>query len=179
MIFRIINKLELRELFDVMSENRIIGPVQKGTSCEGKPLYAFEPVIDFDDLKLDYTTTTRPAKRYFLPSHETLCTFSIHENGWDKSVDFNIHEPHVFFGMHACDINALDKLDKVLMESNFPRPIMRPSGRTCSSSALNAIPSRSASAGPWERTRAFHGFDMFLTDIGDRYFVEVQSADGL
>lgn len=176
MIFRIINKRELHRLFDVIAANRIIGPVQKGISHEGKPLYAFEPVTDFKDLSLDYTTTTRPAKRYFLPSHETLCTFKVHENGWEKSVDFNIHEPNVFFGLHACDINALNKLDKVLMESNFPTPYYAAKRRNMFIIGIECMPQPFCFCRSMGTDSAYHGFDMFLTDLGDRYFVEVQSA---
>lgn len=176
MIFRIINKPELRELFEVMSENRIIGPVQKGASHDGKALYAFEPVFDFNELKLDYTTTTRSAKRYLLPSHETLCTFSVHENGWDKSVDFNIHEPHVFFGMHYCDINALNKLDKVLLESSFPTPYYAAKRKNMFIIGIECSPQPFCFCRSMGTDSASHGFDMFLTDLGDRYFVEVESA---
>ena len=176
MIFKIINKKELPRLFDVISVNRIIGPVHKGISHEGSPLYAFEPVKDFKDLQLEYTTTTRPAKRYFLPSHETLCTFKIHENSWDKSVDFNIREPHVFFGLHACDIHALDKLDKVLMESSFPTPYYAAKRKNMFIIGIECMPQPSCFCRSMGTDSVYQGFDMFLTDLGDTYFVEVLSA---
>jgi ferredoxin len=176
MTFKIINKKELPRLFDVIAVNRIIGPVQKGVSQEGNPLYAFEPVTDFNDLKLDYTTTTRPAKRYFLPSHETLCTFEINENGWDRKDDYNIHEPNIFFGLHACDIHALNKLDKVLMESSFPTPYYTAKRRNMFIIGLECTPQPYCFCRSMGTDTVSQGFDMFLTDIGDTYFVEVQSA---
>jgi formate hydrogenlyase subunit 6/NADH:ubiquinone oxidoreductase subunit I len=176
MIFKIINKKELPRLFDVIAVNRIIGPVQRGVSQEGKPLYAFEPVTDFKELALDYTTTTRPAKRYFLPSHETLCTFEINENGWDRKDDYNIHEPNIFFGLHACDIHALNKLDKVLMESKFPTPYYTAKRRNMFIIGLECTPQPYCFCRSMGTDTVSQGFDMFLTDIGDTYFVEVQSA---
>jgi formate hydrogenlyase subunit 6/NADH:ubiquinone oxidoreductase subunit I len=176
MIFKIINKKELSKLFKIISENKIIGPVRKGTDREGEPLYAFEPVTDFKDLCLDYTTTTRPAKSYFLPSHETLCTFKIDENEWDKSVNFNIKEPHVLFGLHACDIHALDKLDKVLIESSFPTPYYAAKRKNMFIIGLECMPQPSCFCRSMGTDSVYQGFDMFLTDLGETYFSEVLSA---
>ncbi|MDH4027957.1 MAG: 4Fe-4S dicluster domain-containing protein [Nitrospirota bacterium] len=176
MIFKIINKRELPRFFDVLAVNSIIGPVQKGTGKDGAPIYAFEYVTDFRDLKLDYTTTTRPAKRYFLPSHETFCTFRVEENGWDKSVDYNIHKPHIFFGLHACDINALNKLDKVLLQGNYPTPYYAAKRRNMFIIGMECMPHPSCFCRSMGTDSATSGFDMYITDIGDRYFVEVQSA---
>lgn len=176
MIFKIIKKQELPRLFEIIAVNRIIGPVQKGISKKGDPLYAFEPVTSFDEMKLDYTTTTRPAKRYFLPSHELLCTFKVHETGWDKSVDFNISDPYVFFGLHACDIHALDKLDKVLIESNFPTPYYTAKRMNMFIIGIECMPQPSCFCRSMGTDSVYKGFDMFLTDLGEKYFVEVSSA---
>ena len=123
MIFRVIDKEELKKFFDVLAaRNAIVGPVKTGTDRSGKPLYVFEQVSDFHTLQLDYTSTKLPAKRYFLPFREELASFRIDGNDWHKVVDYNCDRPYVFFGLHACDINALNKLDKVLLGGVYPMP---------------------------------------------------------
>ena len=117
MIFKIFDKSQLPKLFDVLSENIVVGPVEKARDVKNDPLYSFELVKDFSDLRLNYTSTKISAKKYFLPYYETLCTFEVGKNSWSKTVDYNVYKPIVFFGMHACDINALNKLDKVLLEN--------------------------------------------------------------
>src|SRR3990172_8643124 len=123
MLFRVFNKNELKTLFVMLAaENSVVGPVETGKGANGRPLYAFELVSDFNNVTLDYTTTKLPAKRYFLPYREQLSSFKIEGGDWRKNIDYNIDRPTVFFGLHACDINALNKLDKVLLGSVYPMP---------------------------------------------------------
>ena len=107
---------------DCTGENTTVGPIESGTDRNGNPLYAFERSPDFAKLRLNYTTTKLPAKRYFLPYREDLASFRLEGDDWRKNIDYNIDRPYVFFGLHACDINALNKLDKVLMGSVYPMP---------------------------------------------------------
>lgn len=176
MIFKILAKQEMPKLFQVMSANRIIGPVEKCADRNGKTIYAFEPVSQFEKLRLDYTTTSRPAKSYFLPSKETLCTFKVTPQGWDKYVDFNIHEPHIFFGLHACDINALNKLDKVLMNTKYPTPYYTAKRKNMFIVGIECMPQPFCFCKSMGTDTADNGFDMFLTDLGDKYMVEIESA---
>ncbi|MBI5141594.1 MAG: 4Fe-4S dicluster domain-containing protein [Nitrospirae bacterium] len=176
MIFKVFGKKELPRLFDVIAVNRVVGPVQKGTDKNGSPLHTFGEVRDFAELSLDYKTTILSAKRFVLPFHETLCTFRVTENGWEKDVDFNVRGPTVFFGLHACDINAFNRLDKVLMESVYPTPYYASKRKNMFIIGTNCEPQPYCFCRSMGTDTALHGFDLFLTDIGDRYFAEVQSA---
>ena len=177
MIFRIFNKEELPVLFDAMAENVIVGPVEKARDKEGDPLYSFEVVRDFEALRLDYPSTKMSAKKYFLPFSETLSTFSVEKGHWAKYVDYNIYKPIVFFGMHACDINALNKLDKVLLQSVYPTPYYGSKRKNMFIIGVNCTPQPYCFCRDMGADTVQHGFDMFLTDLGDRYFVEVLSAE--
>ena len=116
MLFRIAEKKEIRALYDMLAEkNAVVGPVRTGSGRNGAPLFAFEQVSSYERLDLGYTTTRLPAKRYFLPFREDLATFKVSGKDWTKTIDYNIERPYVLFGLHACDINALNKLDKVLI----------------------------------------------------------------
>ncbi len=177
MIFRVIDKEELKNFFDVLSaRNTIVGPVRTGTDRHGKPLYAFEQVSDFHNLQLGYTTTKLPAKRYFLPFREELASFRIEENDWDKVVDYHCDRPYIFFGLHACDINALNKLDKVLLGGVYPMPYYAAKRKNMFIIGFGCRPQPFCFCRSMGADTALHGFDMFITDIGEQYFIEVLSA---
>ncbi len=176
MIFKVFKKEALPVLFEALAINKIIGPVQKGIDRTEKPIHAFEMVYNFNELKLDYTFTKFSPKRFFLPYIETLCDFAVERDRWEKTVDFNIYVPFVFFGMHACDINALNKLDKVLMKSVYPTPYYASKRRNFFIIGMDCVPHPSCFCRSMGTDTVLHGFDMFLTDLGESYFVEIVSA---
>jgi sulfhydrogenase subunit beta (sulfur reductase) len=178
MIFKVIAKEELPKLFAVMSPNKIVGPVAIGRDKDGNPIYSFEIVNDFKEICLGYPSTTSSAKRYFLPFKENLCTFTINQDGWEKHVDFNAYQPYIFFGLHACDINALNKLDKVLMESDYPTPYYASKRKNMFIIGIDCMPQPFCFCQSMGTDTVIHGFDIFFTDLGDRYFTEVLSAAG-
>ncbi|HEY6011395.1 MAG TPA: 4Fe-4S dicluster domain-containing protein [Nitrospirota bacterium] len=142
-----------------------------------RPLYAFEEVKDFTALRLDYTTTKLPAKRYFLPFREELAVFQIKDGDWTKCIDYNADKPLVFFGLHACDINALNKLDKVLMGNVYPMPYYAAKRMRMFIIGTDCAPQPFCFCRSMGADTVHHGFDLNITDIGDTYFMEIQSAE--
>ncbi len=177
MLFRVLHKAELKKLFDhLAAANAVIGPVQTGRDRNGEPLFAFEPVSEFHKLRLDYSTTKLPAKRYFLPYREELATFTFDGKDWQKDIDYNVHATTVLFGLHACDINALNRLDKVLLSSVYPMPYYAAKRSNMFTIGIGCDPQPFCFCRSMGSDTVTHGFDMFLTDIGDDYFVEIQSS---
>jgi len=177
MIFKIFDKSQLPKLFDVLSENIVVGPVEKARDVKNDPLYSFELVKDFSDLRLNYTSTKISAKKYFLPYYETLCTFEVGKNSWSKTVDYNVYKPIVFFGMHACDINALNKLDKVLLENVYPTPYYGSKRKNMFIVGIGCVPQPYCFCHDMGTDTVQHGFDMFLHEINDHCIVEILSAE--
>ena len=178
MLFCIAEKNEVRSLYDMLAEkNAVVGPVRTGTDRNGSALYAFEQVGDFRKLDLGYTTTRLPAKRYFLPFREDLATFTMNGRDWTKHVDYHIDRPYVLFGLHACDINALNKLDKVLMGNVYPMPYYVAKRKNMFIIGIDCRPQPFCFCRSMGADTVQHGFDLFLTDIGDRYFIEILSAE--
>lgn len=176
MIFRILAKGEMGALFHAIAGgNRVIGPVEKARDTSGKPLYAFEEVSDFGDVCLEYTTTKLPPKRHFLPFREDMATFRLEADGWTKSVNYNVDRPSVLFGLHACDINALNKLDKVLMGSVYPMPYYVAKRKNLFIVGYDCTPQPYCFCRSMGTDTALQGFDMFITDIGEHYFIEILS----
>lgn len=176
MIFRVFAKKELSRLYDILSVNHVVGPVKRGGKKDGTPLFDFDFVYDFDDLQLDYRTTIHSLKRFFLPSRETLCTFTFAGDSWEKHVEVNVYKPIVFFGLHACDINALNKLDLVLAGSVYPDPYYTAKRRNMFVIGIDCTPQPFCFCRSMGTDSVLHGFDLFLTDLGDAYFAEILSA---
>ncbi len=177
MIFRVLQKDELKTLFNRMAiENTTVGPIESGTDRNGNTLFAFEQVKDFEKLRLDYPTTKLPAKRYFLPYREDLASFEFKRDDWQKHTSYNSDRPYVFFGLHACDINALNKLDKVLMGSVYPMPYYAAKRNNMFIIGIDCRPQPFCFCRSMGADSVTHGFDLFLTDLGNRYFVEILSA---
>jgi sulfhydrogenase subunit beta (sulfur reductase) len=178
MLFRIAGQNELRRLFDVLAERySVVGPVRTGTDSRDRGLFAFERVTRFDDLRLDYTTTKLPAKRFFLPYREDLATFRVDDGDWSKDIDYHAERPLVFFGLHACDINALNRLDKVLMGSVYPMPYYAAKRMNMFVIGTGCVPQPHCFCRSMGADTVTHGFDLFITDIGGRFFIEIQSAE--
>jgi ferredoxin len=176
MIFKVLGKDRLGDLFTLLAEeNPVVGPVAVGHDRMGVALHTFQPVSNFSDLALEYTTTSLPAKRFFLPFSEDLATFAFAGGTWRKDIDLHAQAPVVLFGLHPCDINALNKLDKVLLKSDYPMPYYAAKRKNMFIVGLDCLPSPSCFCRSMGADTALHGFDMFLTDLGDRYFVEILS----
>jgi sulfhydrogenase subunit beta (sulfur reductase) len=176
MIFRMLGKSELPKLFDVMAAGgKVVAPVEAGRDRNNEPAYSFRETDRFDKVALSYTTTKLPAKRYFLPYREDLATFRFEGDDWQKHVDYNVDRPRVFFGLHACDINALNRLDKVLLGGVYPMPYYVAKRRNMFIVGIDCLPQPYCFCRSMGADTVLHGFDMFLTDLGDNYFVEILS----
>jgi ferredoxin len=154
----------------------MVGPVIKGQAADGRRLYDFAEIDDFADLRLDFDQTVHSAKKYFLPHVEESCSFAIKDVSWEEEVDYGAQQPVVLFGLHACDINALNKLDKVLLAEPYPnrfygakRAEMFIVGHSCQPTPACFCQSMGAES-------VLRGFDLFLTPLGDDYFVEIMSG---
>lgn len=148
----------------------VIGPRRK----DGK--YAFGKIADASELCLDYDTTVLPPKMYLLPPKETLITFKLEK---EYKVEPVIEDKSVIlFGVHPHDIKAIELLDATFSATNpdvnylSRREKITVIGVDCLNPNPNAF---CASLGT---AIAETGFDLLLTDIGDRYVVTIGSSKG-
>jgi ferredoxin len=176
MIFRVFEKEELKKLVELLiAHNRVVGPVEAGKDSSGIPIYAFGEIFEFKDLRLNYTTTKLSAKKYFLPFKEELATFRMDTMNWQKEINYNVKSPLILFGLHPCDINALNKLDKVLIHSDYPMPYYLAKRKNTFIVGVNCEPQPSCFCRSMGTDTAMHGFDLFITDLGNRYFAEIHT----
>jgi ferredoxin len=151
------------------TEYEVIGPVAK----EDK--FVFAPLADVSQLRLDYDTTLLPPKRWFLPNEERLLQFDL----VDESVTSEgiVAPPRVLFGLHACDVHALQLLDKVFLTGTVD-PYYEARRAATVVIGVSCTPDGECFCNAFDADEVHRGFDMFLTDIGDRYYVSLGSVRG-
>ncbi len=178
MLFRILPTLELERLVEErLSHEEVVGPRRVGTGRDGRPIHRFVPVSSFAELDLSYENTDYSAKTYFLPFRETLSTFKFNDGTFTQSIRYRV-ESRTLFGLHACDIAALVKLDRVLERECFPSPYYVARRRNTFVVGIDHEPCRDGFCQAMGADTVDRGFDLFLTDLGSRYFVTIGSDRG-
>ena len=178
MLFKILGKEDFCSLVEIILEsNEIIAPKRIGTGADGAPIHQFLPVGSCQEMDLDYRTTEYSAKTYFLPYRENLCSFNLDAEDWEQEISYRI-QPRAIIGLRAHDINALVKLDKVFTRSRFPSPYYVSRRKNTFVVGLDHVPLEDEFSQSMGTDIVTHGFDLFLTDLGDRYFVAVASDRG-
>ncbi|MFW6102422.1 MAG: 4Fe-4S dicluster domain-containing protein [Chloroflexota bacterium] len=154
----------------MIDENTIYGVKAKG------PAYEFDKLFSARELCLDYTIALLPPTKYLLPPETSLLKFSLDSQvRVETIVDA---QPGIIVGAHSYDLHALKLLDAVFL------------GNLCD---INYQARRQATTivgadclQPWEYSFAASmgtalppdNFDLWLTDIGDEYLLEVGSTKG-
>ena len=178
MLFRVLSKDSFKTLVELLlKSNEVIGPRSVAQKSSGNPIHQFLPIDKFDDMDLSYEKTEYSAKTYFLPFNENLCTYSFEDENWQQEIRYRI-QPRAIIGLHACDINALLKLDKVFLRENFPSPYYLSRRKNTFIVGIDHLPGKNCFCASVGANTVTHGFDLFLTDLGDRYFVSIDSDHG-
>ncbi|MDX1664503.1 MAG: 4Fe-4S dicluster domain-containing protein [Candidatus Promineifilaceae bacterium] len=161
----------------LIEENEVFGPRWRDRDRDGNKIYRFLKVDSFDELEMDYTRTYSSPKNFFLPYQECLATYRLGDADWEQAIEYRVN-PRVIIGMRACDINALRKLDEVMLKSVYPNPYYAARRRNTVIIGLDHEPLEDCFCRSMNADIALSGFDLFLTDIGDRYFVAINSDSG-
>ncbi len=176
MLFKTISKENFKVFINgIIKENQVMAPKTSDKDAQGNRIYHFDRVFSFDEMELNYTKTYSSAKNFFIPYKEDLSTFDFHKKGWQQSVEYTIH-PRVIVGLRACDIDGLLKLDNVLMKGKFPNPYYIARRKNTFIIGLDHEPLEDCFCQSLDSDAVEHGFDIFLTDIGDNYFMKINSS---
>ena len=170
MLYRVIDASELPSLVSAFMEAyEVVAPVKHGRS------YVFEAIESFDSIELGYDNTIASPKKYFLPPTETLFEFDARNN---EVANFTAEiTPRVIFGAHACDINALNRLDLVFKDGRYPDPYYVARRNATLIVGISCTPLESCFCHLWGADEARFGYDLFLQDIGDKYLVSISSVE--
>lgn len=170
MFFRVMDKARLPQLVAGLSRDfEIVGPKAKGDT------FVLGRIDDPAELRLDYDSTVLPPKKYFVPPAEELMRFRTQ----DATVTSDTAESvsRVLFGLHPCDINALMLMDNVFL-GEFEDPYYKARRDNTLIVGVSCTPTDTCFCNAWGTDEVHWGFDIFLTDLGDRYFVSVRSVKG-
>jgi len=170
MFFRILDKDQVPSFVEGLAKvYEVVAPVSKGTG------YSFEQVSDGSQVVLDYPYTTIPPKKYFVRPQEGLLRYDS-ESGAVEEAPKDEH-PRVLFGVHACDVNAIFMTDKVYL-GDFEDPYYKARRENTLIVGVSCMPVPTCMCNAWGTGEVQQGYDLFLTDLGDRYFVTCQSVEG-
>jgi len=178
MLYRTITKNNFKLMVeDLMQNNEVIGPKWRDRDSDGNKIYRFLKLNNFEELQMDYTRSYSSPKNFFLPFKEDIASYDLGDSDWEQHIQYTIH-PRVIVGMRACDINALRKLDEVMVKSIYPNPYYFARRRNTVIIGLDHEPLEDCFCRSMGTDSAFKGFDLFLTDIGEAYFAAIGSDPG-
>ena len=111
---KVIAREKLPELWKTLSaKGPLFLPVQEG------PVVLFQSWQEGAEANLDATNTAVPPKDLFLPRDETYMHYKCSGKELEL-IPVEEVEPAVLFGVHPCDLNAVEMLDKVYIEQDPP-----------------------------------------------------------
>jgi sulfhydrogenase subunit beta (sulfur reductase) len=158
----------------LLKDYEVLGP------RETAGFVSFGRIMSPGELKLNYQNSTKAPKEAFFPQWEVMFRYG----NTDQSVEVKSTEApgvrRILFGIRPCDIRAALLLDLVFdsPDSKDPYYINKRKGTIVVGLGCNHPASTcfctSVNGGPFSR----EGADLFMTDLGDGYLVEVLSPRG-
>ncbi|MEI6846458.1 MAG: 4Fe-4S dicluster domain-containing protein [Chlorobiaceae bacterium] len=176
MIYKVISKKEFKRFINALVQNNSsFGPKRVDTDTHGEAIYQFLPVTSADDIAFDYSKTTSSAKHFFLPFREELSHFHFHDGDWEQHVSYETN-PIVLIGLRACDISALNILDDVLLNGHFPSPYYLGKRKNTFVIGMDHLPLPDCFCKSMNHHTVSTGFNLFCSDIGDDYYLAINSS---
>ena len=165
-LYMILPKTVMESFFDALeNEGNVYAPVRMTDKN-----HSFQQVASVEEADLSYSRTMIPPKKFFIPQKETIFNFNIKEETYAEPC--HLDEGLVLLGVHSCDINALNLLDKVFM-TDLPDKYYQERRKNTFLVGVSCQPDEHCFCKSTNTSYAREGFDLFLHDIGEKYFVRV------
>lgn len=130
--------------------------------------YAFKPVDCQEDIAFEALRTILPPKKFLYPQRETVFSYDAAGTIGEPLET----EPFVIFGVHPCDLSGMKILDKIFM--NPPGDALYIQRRQkILVVGMSCLPDKYCFCDAMGTDSVQDGYDIFLTDTGDQFFVEV------
>jgi ferredoxin len=176
----ILDKNHLSYWLRQLRKNReLIGPLKNG----GEDI-VFKSVDKIHEIILNCPASLPSPKEFLFPQYEPMLKYKKHrqQTGQIKGqeiIDLSDKTKRVIFGIRSCDISALSLLDKFYLEGHKDPYYAERRKNTLFISIVCNNPDPTCfciglGTGPY----LDKGFDIQMTDIGDRYFVQIGSLEG-
>lgn len=172
---RTLTARQLSDFVDAMIADRTV----VGVKCKDgeKDRFVFGRLERASELRLDYDVTLLPPKKYLMPPRETLVRFKLDPTPTAEPCIEDV-QPAVMIGVHPYDMIAVNQLDRLMTETTCdPNYAARREALTI----IGVDPARASEKAFWGAMGCGvveKGFDLWLTDIGGAYTVEVGSEKG-
>ncbi len=172
MIFRTIAKKDFPPFIDHLIQAMEVAGVRE--KVPGK--YEFAPLDSSSQLCLDYDVTLLPPKKYLLPPREALLKF---KTGRAVSCEAVMESrPLALVGVHPYDIKAIAQMDRIFADSNQDEHYRRRRQNTIIVGVEIKRASPTAFCKSMQSSTTQEGFDLFLTDIGERFVAAIGTEKG-
>lgn len=152
------------------SRFRLVGPVKTA----GK--YLFAEINSAEELCLDSLPSVIPPKKYLLPPRENLLHYRLDGSRIEATIEA---QPTVIFGLHSCDIHALQLLDHMFTNGYTDQNYLAHRDNTYLVSIECLTPCTPHSfCRDMGTASADDGYDLHFLDLGDVYIIDVNSRKG-
>jgi len=176
MLPKVLRKEKFGEFVELlMDSRRVVAPVANGHQFSFREIACAE---DIPRIRMDYDITILPPKKFILPVCEKLLEF---ESSNPRPVRQTLRATAtVIIGVHPYDLHALATTDAAMTQDPLD-PYYQVKRRATLLIGLNVLQPANdeqfqTDMGTLEPPEG--GFDLFLTDLGDRYYVEIGSQEG-
>ena len=170
---KIISKEDFQSFINALIKDdslNVIGVKSRGNK------FAFSPLDSAEELRLDYDVTLLPPKKYFFPQRETLFTYDL-AGGFSAKNPEEI-KPMVIVGVHPYDIVALLHMDEIFRETKSD-PLYFKKRDAAIIIGVNIQRMSKWNFSSFMGCAAIdYGYDLMLTDLGNRYGINVGSQKG-
>ncbi|MBN1126740.1 MAG: 4Fe-4S dicluster domain-containing protein [Sedimentisphaerales bacterium] len=150
------------------SDQQVVGVQAKGDR------FAFGPLEQSEDLRLDYDVTLLPPKKYVLPQVETLMTYKI---GGDYQSEM-ASEKLILLGVHPYDLIAINQMDKLFSQDQYDNHYMARRKNITMIACDVVTPSQNVFASSMGTAVVTEGYDILITEIGDGYVLDAATDKG-
>jgi sulfhydrogenase subunit beta (sulfur reductase) len=166
----VFKKNRFNEFFSLLKD---FGPVFAPQRVSLKS-FSFKEVNDPSEIAFEALRTILPPKKFFFQQRETIIAYD--EEGI-REVKPSV-SPQVLFGLHPCDLAGLGIMDKVY-SATPPDPHYLARRQATMLIGLSCMPDKHCFCKSMGTDAPTSDYDLFLTDIGDEYFVQIHSALGM
>jgi ferredoxin len=172
---KILQKKSFPKWIEKLNANEIFAPVKKDN------YWSYEVISSKDAMELDFPNTAQAPKKIVNPQREVFLEFG-------RSGDDNLEikevlpeeKSRVIFGVRPCDAKALTLTDLVFcgdIKDNYY--LVRRNRTVIVGLSCNTPPSPNCFCTSVDGSpHSEDGFDILLTDLGDRYFVKTLTKKG-
>jgi NAD(P)H-flavin reductase/NAD-dependent dihydropyrimidine dehydrogenase PreA subunit len=170
---RVISKENFADFVNALIHDDSLNVI--GVKAKGEK-YAFGPLESADQLRLDYDVTLLPPKKYFFPQRETLVTYNIGKGFSAKRPAET--KPMVLIGVHPYDIVALLHMDEIFAETKSDPYYFEKRKNSIIIGVNIQKMSKWCFAPEMGCATVDYGYDLMLTDLGNRYVINIGSQKG-